>query len=905
MKYTLIKIILVFLSFLSFLKADHKDVLIQEKRIYKSIPSLDLNKSISKSVIPSYVLMNKKRVSYIDSETKDINKFQKVKLIDVVLESISNSDLLKAAREKVVQTKLRHENAKSGFYPTLKAQYSMSRTRHTPGKEGKAGVNAEESEPDHKYEYWQDRSYKITLKQNLFAGGANYYDIKSIYEKLEVAKNQYKITLNDEIKKATNAYFGVVFSNRAVIVNERNFKKLNKILQITTIKYESGALSLGDITSIKANVANAKTKLLKVKSKFLQAIKYYEYIVGINFVKTLPYEKNFDIDFPDFDSLYKRSLAQNKNLINYYKSISAEKYRLKNAKAIFSPTLDFTLSYERLLENKDFEKDSFEQTGDLVGELKLSYNIYNGGVDKNKVLKSLSIIRELNYKLNEEIRKIKWNLSKLYTSVSSVKEALKSNTNEVISSREMVRANWESFELGEKDLQTLIQGQRQLNKAELELVHHEKSFANDLFTVLDLSGDLSSFFDLDPTKSKFIDFNKSYYKKITYIKTDNTKLELKKQKDLNVILENKEKDKTTIEKKSTLDNIKEFIDKFLKFEENTYILEISSFDNIYAAVEFININEIDEISFPYDVLNNYKISTRIAYSNYKTFEEAQLDLKILSEKHLSKMFTIKKVKYINELYLKYISGLNIKKEKTVEIVKVIEKTLEIEKKLYVSNPSFKKKFLSTNDNFYTINIASFTSLNKLSLVNKKLNIENSSLFFNYGDSSKLIKLVYGVFPTYEDANIELKKIKGDYFPVIEKIKFVKKLYYSNLDINKEIKTKSKMIIKTKKYKRLKNTTNDFSKTFMSSPENHYSIYLVSFTSIDLAEKFRKDHKIVNNSLLVKSIESNIYVMYGLYSTYKEAEDALSNLSDKLRINKPFIQKLKRAQVFFRNNGFIK
>ena len=46
-----------------------------------------------------------------------------------------------------------------------------------------------------------------------------------------------------------------------------------------------------------------------------------------------------------------------------------------------------------------------------LSELKLSYNIYNGGVDKNKVLKSLSIIRELNYKLNEEIRKIKWNLS--------------------------------------------------------------------------------------------------------------------------------------------------------------------------------------------------------------------------------------------------------------------------------------------------------------------------------------------------------------------------------------------------------------------------------------------------------------------------------------------------------------
>ena len=59
----------------------------------------------------------------------------------------------------------------------------------------------------------------------------------------------------------------MVFAKRSMMVNERNMKKLKTILEIVTIKYDNGAASIGDITSIKANVANSMTKLVKVNSK--------------------------------------------------------------------------------------------------------------------------------------------------------------------------------------------------------------------------------------------------------------------------------------------------------------------------------------------------------------------------------------------------------------------------------------------------------------------------------------------------------------------------------------------------------------------------------------------------------------------------------------------------------------
>ena len=66
---------------------------------------------------------------YVKASDADISKNKKVSLMDVVLETVAQSDLLKSSREAVIQSELNLQDAISGYYPTLNFQYDSGRTR--------------------------------------------------------------------------------------------------------------------------------------------------------------------------------------------------------------------------------------------------------------------------------------------------------------------------------------------------------------------------------------------------------------------------------------------------------------------------------------------------------------------------------------------------------------------------------------------------------------------------------------------------------------------------------------------------------------------------------------------------------------------------------------------------------
>ncbi len=72
---------------------------------------------------------------------------------------------------------------------------------------------------------------------------------------------------------------------------------------------------------------------------------------------------------------------------------------------------------------------------DLNAKLKFTMNLYNGGKDQNKILTSYSSLRALNFELNEEKKKLKWNIAKLFTSIQPTNESLKSNISEIVSQK--------------------------------------------------------------------------------------------------------------------------------------------------------------------------------------------------------------------------------------------------------------------------------------------------------------------------------------------------------------------------------------------------------------------------------------------------------------------------------------
>ena len=528
-----------------------------------------------------------------------------------------------------------------------------------------------------------------------------------------------------------------------------------------------------------------------MKSKFIESLRYYEYIVGEVYLETLPYEKNFNINVSTFDLLYERALKRNKELVNYYESIEAEKYNLKSKESNFLPKVDLEFSVDNVMEQEDVES----REKDVNGFVKLSYNLYNGGRDKNKVLSSYSSIRELNFKLDEEKRKLKWNVSKLFTAINSTNESLKSNISEVISLRKMVEAYWEEFKLGDQDLQVLLQGQKQLNSAELTLISFEKNNITDFFTLLRYTGDLLAFFDIDPEHPKFIDFSKSGYTQDIYI--DDKFLDEKEKIERKEELKAQEKIKEALISKALQDeNIIKFLSKFLSSNDEYFTIEVGLFDNSLKANYFIKSNNFDKEAFSYDVVDDLDINSKITYGIYESKESAQKQLERLKEKGLGKELSIKKVKEVKRLYNDYLKGLKVKIKPVPPEIKIVEKINTIEKIKQVKkedklnlNKEFEAKFLSADSNYYTINITSFNNVKELEdILIERIDLYDNSFAYNYLDSKKSVRWVYGIYKTYAEAEqgiISLGDITKEYYPVIQKISKEQANYNSNIDLNIE------------------------------------------------------------------------------------------------------------------------
>ncbi len=933
------RILFAFLIISSFLYSNEVETPIQVQTTQEEIPKEEIAESskpleeekdidLEENLVQPTVVTKKKRNEALEKFMQrtdiDLDGFAKVTLKDAVLETIAYSENLKAQREKVVQSELNYSDAVAGYFPTLDAEYSLEQTRTTPS-----------TVEDQKYSKVTDESYKFTFRQNLFNGGRTSALVQNKEYLVELEKNKYRILLNEEIAKGVKAYFDVVFNKKSVEVNERNMKLLEKILEIVTIKYENGALSLGDMTAIKAGVANAKSKLLKVKSSLAESLRYYEYIVGERFTKTLPFEKDFDIKIGDFEQMYARALETNPHLKNYHYNIQAQKYKVKEAQRKFAPKLDFEAGYEKVIDGYAEEGEIFQEVQNTSAGIKFTYNLFNGGKDKNAILRNYSSLRHLQHSLEEEKKKLKWNLSKLHTSITTVKDVLKSTFTEVQSSRTTVQSYWEGFKLGEQDLQVLLQGQRQLNTAELEYVKFQSSMVKDFFRILEYTGDLLTYFDVDPDNRKFIDFTDSSYMYENEF-TTSAKVEAPLEQSI-------EQESKVIEQKiNTLNSLLDFSKKLLSANPEDYTVVIKDFTNIYDALQFAQDKKIQEQFLVYDSLKEDAQISNIANGIFTSQEEANKHLQGLNieEKYPS---SVELIGNVQASYLQYLEGLkrDLPEPQVKIIEKVIKKTVSIVKYkkpiVYSTNEQFKQQFLEALGTKYTINLASFRNIKDAVNFTKENEMVENSFLIIYGDA-KLVKVLYGIYDTYsfayDDLNTSMKQFRSKFNPIIETVEQNQNIYNENIDLNiyEEPEYEGESLEKTqkeeiKKEEPLKEATIEekpveptvsqedteqsieensaleetkelFEMIFLKAPNNYYTIGLSSLPNMNRANQFVSENNIEEKSIIVPT-SSRPIVYYGVYSSSADAREAIKSLDERLIRNNPYVNKIGKPQALYK------
>ena len=883
---------------------------------------------------------------------EEVSNYVKVTLVDVVLETVANNYNVKIAREKVEQAKLNLEEAYSGYKPTVDVEYKYGTTEKTPSDDG---IDS----PKNRY---HDETAKLQVTQNLYAGGATHNKIKGLEKSLEVAKNRYELAISQEIQNAIKAYFGVVFSYQSLYATRINMEMLQKILEIVTVKYELGAASIGDISSIKASVSNAESKLSKTNSKFVESLKYYEYIVGEDFKYTLPYEYEFKIELAPLEELLTLANEENLNIVSYLTTVESEKYKLKGAQSAYEPKVDLELTHTRIYD-KDIDPEEYYRQNMNEAYVTVKYNLYNGDKDSNKILSVYSTIRETKYKIEEERRKLKWIISNLHQSLNALESSIASTKQEVESSEVTVESYWEAFKNGEQDLQTLLTAQRQLNTAQVSLIEFYESRLNDYFKLTFETGQLVSHFELDPTKPNFIDFTKSKYNKNS----------VKTKEDMELFASIFEKPKAEAAKEKvvetkvvdTIEDILIFKDKFLDANDDYFTLYIGEFDTIYDTFGYIKNNALSKQAFMIDVLNDYKLKNIMAYGIYETMDLANGALNEMA-KNETKEYKVVSIKTIKDLYKTFIDGFDELRPKEFVETKTITMAPKAQK-AYVSNENFKEQFIASKADNYTINLVTFSKLDDaITLVNKE-NIANNSLIFRYGTNAEWIKIAYGVFPTYEEANAALEKLsyetKEKYFPVVEFINDKQALYdkYKHLSLGvptlqfekveyetisedtkrelRELKEEGKAkkankleekkaqpqplieqkeeIIPESKNESLETEEKEleinqeeakpvsFKEEFLNAPFAKYTLNIATLATQEECDEFMRRNRIESKAFSFVFGEGTSYskVMYGVFDSSKEAQEAIENLPKAIQQNKPRVEPIHIKQDLYKKyNG---
>jgi len=273
--------------------------------------------------------------------------------------------------------------------------------------------------------------YAITLRQPLF-DLPSYRDWRR-REVLQQARNEnYRVSDSDAYLSVVNAYLSLV-SSRLQISMTRDFEiQLAELLTYIEKRASAGAASISDMARVRARSQATLSSRLELESAHAAA--------GIDFIRltNLVPQK---VRIPQLEdvgaSLLPKSFKQAvTRAMKYNPEISALDAETKAA------DIDITAAKGRYMPRFDAEfSDSYSQGAggdtsasgqrDTRAMLVLNWSLYSGGSDYNNIIERTARHKELQYRLDEQRRRIVQALSANYATLETTRERITSGYKEL------------------------------------------------------------------------------------------------------------------------------------------------------------------------------------------------------------------------------------------------------------------------------------------------------------------------------------------------------------------------------------------------------------------------------------------------------------------------------------------
>lgn len=644
--------------------------------------------------------------------------------------------------------------------------------------------------------------YELKITQPIFDGFESKYEKKLQKERFKSAVYFAKESEGTVASEYTQAYINTLKQKDLLSLSKESLEVSQNIFNKVYKKVDAGYGTKLEFEEAKGNFAENKVNLNIQRINLKEAIENLRLYVQTDFDTSELVKPNFYVKMPKkLDEALKIALKTNPSVnvskANVQVAVFEEKKLNKNA----YPDLDLVGSYK--LNNAVYAANDEEYNEYSLG-FELKYNLYDGGKNRAETKKALQnirdkqlLIKKSEYQVKNKLR-VAWNNYKLY------KEKQDSLEQYLIVKKDILGATIKEFDLGMKDLNTLLDTHVEYIDVKKDLIRNTYDLLIAKYNILDSMGTLSDALqdnlpmleDIDTsdvvknlqeqTQYAFNNDKDLKNKKLKVIKPKIKKVSKKREFSRDIEIPVKKAAFTEEEIIEKIDST--FKQKFLNAPKNKYTINLALSSSESEAQKFLDKHDLNDNAF-YFSYKDVNVLQRIVMGIYDSFVEAKRDLHSLSKELKRNQPIIERISRKQNLYYKYNKNESLQKDIVVrnrknlvkrvsfsdikpKVKKVVEKTS--------SYNSFKDKFLNASKDKYTINIAYSDSKTKAQALLDRYGMSKNAFFFQFRNEKPLQRIVYGVFNSKEEAfkalaNLD-KRIKKNK-PVVERITRKQNTFY--------------------------------------------------------------------------------------------------------------------------------
>lgn len=349
---------------------------------------------------------------------------------------------MKQSREEISAAQANKNISRSNFLPTLSATYSYTRrdkeqTQDLTGTPFDIVVRPQD-------EY----AFITSFKQPIFSGFAviNHYKIASLG--LDAAEIRAKLTRQDVILDAKNAYYSVLKAQKLLDVSKQTVDQITARKEVSENFYQVGMSPLNDLLQAQVELANAKQDLIVAQNNLDIAKSQFNLVLRRSVNQPVKLEDIVDYTPFQKDIDYCLSQAKQNRLEIYVANLEVEiaEKEVDLAQQDYYPSIDLTGSIIQL--GDDWKADGGEGISDSYSwnvQATATWNFWEWGRTTYGIKEKLSRHSQSKYRRSQVLDNINLEVKQAYLRTKESEKNITTNEKAIEQAKENYRITEERY----------------------------------------------------------------------------------------------------------------------------------------------------------------------------------------------------------------------------------------------------------------------------------------------------------------------------------------------------------------------------------------------------------------------------------------------------------------------------